>query len=171
MVYITVVPHDPLWTAAYTIEAEQLQHILNKVLVGMHHIGSTAVEGLCAKPVIDIMPVVTNIEFVDGYNPELAAIGYECMGEYGMPGRRYFRKGAKQRTHHVHVFETGNLFDTTRHLAVRDYLRAHPQVALEYGRLKMGLAARFPQDMDGYCDGKDAFVKQLELAALEWSSS
>lgn len=169
--YITVVPYDPLWKVTYAVEAEQLKEILIEVLVGMHHIGSTAVEGLCAKPVIDIMAVVKNIDSVDCYNHGFAAIGYECMGEYGMSGRRYFRKGAKKRTHHVHVFEAGNLFDTTRHLAVRDYLRAHPQVALEYGRLKIGLAAKFPRDVDGYCDGKDAFVKQLELAALKWYSA
>lgn len=94
---LTVVPYDPLWRVAYATEAEQIRHILRELLVEVHHIGSTAVDGLCAKPVIDIMPVVTNITSVDQRNLEFEAIGYECMGEFGIPGRRYFRKSTSSR--------------------------------------------------------------------------
>lgn len=97
-----------------------------------HHIGSTSVYGLPAKPIIDIMPVVRDIEAVDHSNSAFEQIGYECMGEYGIPGRRYLRKGKVERTHHVHIFEESNAHDIQRHLAVRDYLRAHADMAMEF---------------------------------------
>lgn len=138
------------------------------VLMLLTHIGSTAVKGLAAKSIIDIMPVVTNISLVDKHNKEFVAIGYECMGEFGIEGRRYFRKGGDNRTHQIHIFEQSNHKDINRHIAVRDFLRTHPDIALEYGELKMELAYRFSEDIEGYCTGKDAFVKQLEKDALLW---
>mgnify|MGYP000012583892 CR=1 FL=1 len=138
------------------------------ILVEVYHIGSTAVKGLAAKSIIDIMPVVTNISLVDKHNKEFVAIGYECMGEFGIEGRRYFRKGGDNRTHQIHIFEQSNHKDINRHIAVRDFLRTHPDIALEYGELKMELAYRFSEDIEGYCTGKDAFVKQLEKDALLW---
>ena len=100
----------------------------------------------------DIMPVVTNISLVDKHNKEFVAIGYECMGEFGIEGRRYFRKGGDNRTHQIHIFEQSNHKDINRHIAVRDFLRTHPDIALEYGELKMKLAFRFPDD-----SGAEAF--------------
>jgi GrpB-like predicted nucleotidyltransferase (UPF0157 family) len=77
-------------------------------------------------------------------------------------------KGLTIRTHHIHIFEISNSRDIDRHLAVRDYLRAHPQDAYEYGQLKSKLAALYPFDIKAYCDGKDTFVKELERKALKW---
>ena len=168
MQHIRVTAYNPAWPAAYEKEARQIRKALDGLLVEIHHIGSTAVPGLMAKPVIDILPVVRDIEMVDARNPAMEALGYECMGEFGIPGRRYFRKGGNDRTHQVHVFAADSREEINRHLAVRDYLRAHPNVAAEYGRLKAALAARFPEDIDGYCDGKDGFVKRLEAVALHW---
>lgn len=165
---VTVIPHDERWETLFEAEAECLRAILGETLVAIYHIGSTAVPGLAAKPIIDIMPVVTDVTLVDAFNSPFEALGYECMGEFGIPGRRYFRKGSDHRTHHVHVFAQSNRADITRHLAVRDYLRTHPSAAEAYGRLKVDLAARFPEDIEGYCDGKDAFVKELERRALAW---
>ena len=168
LLFIRVVPYDPFWEVEYENESQKISNILKDILVEIYHIGSTAVKGLHAKPIIDIMPVVTNISLVDKYNEEFVAIGYECMGEFGIEGRRYFRKGGDNRTHQVHIFEQSNRKDIDRHIAVRDFLRAHPDIALEYGELKMKLAYRFPEDIEGYCTGKDAFVKQLEKDALLW---
>lgn len=169
--YVTVVPYSHLWETAYKEEKQKLINFMNDILVEIYHIGSTAVKGLPAKPIIDIMPVVTNIALVDKYNHEFEAIGYECMGEFGITGRRYFRKGGDLRTHHIHVFEQSNQKDIIRHLAVRDFLRAHPDIASEYGKLKIKLATKFPEDIKGYCDGKDDYVKQLEKKALMWYQS
>lgn len=165
---IRVVPYDPFWEVEYENESQKIKNILKDILVEVYHIGSTAVKGLAAKSIIDIMPVVTNISLVDKHNKEFVAIGYECMGEFGIEGRRYFRKGGDNRTHQIHIFEQSNHKDINRHIAVRDFLRTHPDIALEYGELKMELAYRFSEDIEGYCTGKDAFVKQLEKDALLW---
>lgn len=86
------------------------------------------------------MPVLRNIRSIDNYNKEFEALGYEPKGEFGIAGRRYFRNGAKIRSHHIHIFREGNLNDIERHLAVRDYLRVHELSAFEYGKLKSKLA-------------------------------
>lgn len=168
---VRVVLYDPAWKEEYRREAAAIQRILGDNLAALHHIGSTAVGGLAAKPIIDILPVVRQLWRVDECNPAFEALGYECMGEFGIPGRRYFRKGGDNRTHQIHVFEQDNEADIKRHLAVRDYLRAHPDAAAAYGKLKTELAARYPQDIEGYCDGKDAFVKELERTALAWAEA
>ena len=169
--FVKVVQYSPLWESKYNFEAQQIKNILKDILVDIYHIGSTSVKGLSAKPIIDIMPIVTNIGMVDRYTREFEALGYECMGEFGIPGRRYFRKGGDNRTHQIHVFDQSNHKDIDRHLAVRDYLRTHSDVAADYGMLKMELAVKFPEDIEGFCDGKDCFVKQMELDALLWYHS
>jgi GrpB-like predicted nucleotidyltransferase (UPF0157 family) len=91
------------------------------------------------------------------------------MGEYGIPGRRYFyRAEGENHTHHLHVFATGDP-GLRRHRAQRDYLRAHPDEVKAYGALKMSLAGHYPNDIEAYIDGKKAFVNELELRALTWS--
>jgi len=131
-------------------------------------IGSTSVEGLKAKPVIDIMGAVKNIDNVDQYNDKFIKLGYEPMGEYGISKRRFFRKGGEKRTHHIHIFQITDRENVERHLAVRDYLREHSEDAAAYGELKSELAQKYPRDIEAYCDGKDFFVKNLEKKALAW---
>ena len=168
---VIVTAYNPNWPALYEQEAQAIRQILGKELIAIHHIGSTSVLGLFAKPIIDIMPVVAHIEAVDPLSAQFEALGYEVMGEFGIPGRRYFRKGGDNRTHQIHIFEQSNQYDIIRHLAVRDFLRCHPQDAKAYGELKQQLALRFPQDIESYCDGKDAFVKDLEHRAVLWYPS
>ena len=168
---VEVVDYTPSWAEKYQQEAQKIRRILGENLAEIYHIGSTAVPGLKAKPIIDIMPVVYDLCQVDQKNIEFEKLGYECMGEFGIVGRRYFRKGKENRTHQIHVFAAESDADIRRHLAVRDYLRAHPARAAAYGALKLELAARFPYDIDGYCDGKDAFVGALERDALEWRAA
>ena len=124
--HVRVVPPDPAWAEGYRRERALLMPVFGPLLVELHHIGSTAVEGLWAKPILDLMPVVTSLEAVDRLDPELEALGYQCMGEFGIPGRRYFRKGGDHRTHQLHVFQAGDRKNILRHLAVRGYLRACP---------------------------------------------
>lgn len=165
---IRICPYESRWRDAFQAEAEQLSGILRGNCVRVFHIGSTSVPGLSAKPVIDIMPVVRDIPAVDGQAAQFAAIGYEAMGEYGIPGRRFYRKGGDARTHHVHIFAASDTQNILRHLAFRDYLRRHPDVCGAYAALKTELAARHPDDIGAYCDGKDAFVKRTEQDALQW---
>ncbi len=161
-------PYDTNWASLFLEEASLLQQIFGDELVEIHHIGSTSVPGLSAKPVIDILPVVRDIARVDAYNSEMLAHGYEPRGELGLAGRRYFPKGGNERTHHVHVYQIGHP-DIFRHIAFRDYLRAHPDEAKPYGDLKEELAKRFPYDSGGYVEGKEALVQALEQKALVWS--
>lgn len=165
---VEVVEYNKQWTVLFEDEALKIRKILGKELIDVHHIGSTAVENLMAKPIIDIMPVVKEISRVDNYNSKFEDLGYEVMGEFGMAGRRYFRKGSARRTHQIHIFEESNSKDIERHIAVRDYLRKHPMEAFEYGQLKSRLAASFPTDIISYMDGKDSYVKELEIKALGW---
>jgi len=168
---VLVVPYDPAWPKRFEEEARAIRAILGEELTAIHHIGSTSVPGLMAKPILDIMPVVKAIHRVDGYDSAFEALGYQCMGEFGIPGRRYYRKGGENRTHQIHIFQQSDLENVRRHLAVRDYLRTHPQEAADYGALKRRLALAYPEDIDGYCDGKDAFVKALEQRALAWKAA
>lgn len=168
MQHVVVTPYSSDWPTLYETASEELVHALAGELVAIYHIGSTAVPGLAAKPVIDIMPVVRHIAAVDNKRQTLVMLGYEYMGEFGIPGRRYLRRGGAERTHQVHIFGVENEQDIRRHLAVRDYLRTHTEEAYAYGELKKELARRYPYDIEGYCDGKDSFVKALERRALAW---
>ena len=168
---IEVVEYDPEWEKKFKAEAKEIKRILGKNCVEIHHIGSTSVKGMKAKPVIDIMPVVKDLSLVDAHNAEFEALGYECMGEYGIPGRRFYMKGGDERSHHIHIFEQSNKTEFERHLALRDYLRNHPEDAKAYAELKTKLAEEFTYDNDGYCDGKDAFVKALEQKAIAWQKT
>ena len=163
---LTVVEYDPSWPGLFEAEREILLEALGDNVVDIHHIGSTAVPGSAAKPVIDILVEVADIEALDGLNREMEAIDYEPKGEFGIPGRRYFRKGGDERTHHVHAFKCGDS-NVTRHLAFRDYLIANPQIAQEYGELKKSIAETCDKDISRYCDRKDAYVKRIEAVALK----
>ena len=168
MRYIVVVPYNPRWPDMFQQEAELLGAVFGAELLALHHIGSTSVPGLSAKPIIDVMPVVTNIETVGQLNPAMIQLGYEPMGEHGILGRRYFRKGGDiHRTHHVHTFQAGNV-EVARHLDFRDYLIAHPQAAQEYAALKIKGAKQFLHNIHGYMDGKDAFIRKTIERARCW---
>lgn len=161
---ITVVSYDSRWPKLFRQEAAQLTAIFGPACLAIHHIGSTSVPGLSAKPIIDMLPVVADIKAVEQFNEPLIALGYEPMGENGIPARRFFRKGGEQRSHHMHVFAAGHP-EVARHLRFRDYLRAHPETAAQYAALKRGLAQQFPHDIEGYMAGKDGFIKGvIELA-------
>ncbi|AIF42907.1 GrpB family protein [Virgibacillus sp. SK37] len=165
---IEVKEHNEKWERMFKEEAQRIKVIFGDELIDIHHIGSTSVNGLKAKPIIDIMPVVKHIGKIDLLNGQMAGIGYESLGENGIKGRRFFRKGGDNRTHHIHVFQVDNEGDIDRHLAVRDYLRTHCEDAKRYGHLKENLAKQFPSDIDSYAVGKDAFVKELEEKAVHW---
>ncbi len=164
---VEVIDHQDEWQTLFSKEVRLLSDIFGKELTAVHHIGSTSVPGMYAKPVIDMIPVVKNIDHTDAYNLTLTEAGYEPRGENGLPGRRFFMKGGDDRTHHLHIYEQGNP-EIDRHLAFRDYLRSHPKAAETYSSLKKELAARFPYDMESYIDGKAAYVSNLEKEALVW---
>ena len=169
---IRVVPYDSNWPEQYRQEAVRIKGVLGNEIVNIHHIGSTSIPGMSAKPIIDILLEVRNIAKIDSYNDEMIGLGYEPRGELGIPGRRYFSREEPKdvRTHHIHSFQTGDI-GLTRHLAFRDYMIKHPNVAKIYAELKIVLARRFPKDIDGYISGKHLYVERMERIAMEWYKS
>jgi GrpB-like predicted nucleotidyltransferase (UPF0157 family) len=165
---VMVVPHDPAWPQRFGQIASGVRRVLACPVIALHHIGSTSVPGLSAKPIIDMLLEVERVASLDDEHERLAAIGFAAWGENGIPGRRYFTaEHAGERIAHLHAFATGDP-GLARHLAFRDYLRAHPAFAAEYGGLKQRVAASCNHDIDAYIDGKDAFIQHHEAEALGW---
>ena len=163
---VRVVPHDLAWEEGFEREAAALRSVLADEALAVHHIGSTSVPGLRAKPTIDVLIEAREIGKLDDLEAEMAEKGYEAWGEYGTPGRRFFTRDlGPERLCNVHAFEAGSP-EVERHLAFRDYLARHPETARAYGDLKKELAESFPEDMEAYMEGKDAFIKETEGDAL-----
>ena len=169
---VEVVPPSPAWPAAFDQAAQDIAAALGENVVAIHHIGSTAIPGIYAKPIIDLLVEVQDITQVDRQNGAMTDLGYQAMGEYGISRRRYFRKdnAAGVRTHHVHAFAAGT-DQVRRHLAFRDYLVAHPAAAQEYSELKRRLAQAHPTDIEQYMDGKHDFIQTIDQQAAQWSAS
>ena len=166
---IVLTAHDPSWAARFADEAENVRAALGDVLLELHHIGSTAIPGIVAKPVIDMLAVVKSVEMFDGSPLCLEALQYEALGEFGIPGRRYFRKdsAAGARSHQLHAFAIGSA-DIERHVGFRDYLCAHPSEAQAYADLKTMLAKRHAADARAYNNGKSEFIREVEQRAATW---
>ena len=166
---VLVVPYDPAWPREFESEASRIAEALKNVASAVHHIGSTSIPGSPAKPIIDMLVEVTDLPSLERRTVAIERLGYEAMGEFGIPYRRYFRKNnaAGIRTHQIHAFESGS-DGAIRHLAFRDYMIAHPLAAQAYGELKQSLACQNLDSIEAYMEGKDAFVKQHEALALAW---
>jgi GrpB-like predicted nucleotidyltransferase (UPF0157 family) len=166
---VEVVPHNPNWQQDFEAEAKRVAAVLGNNVTTIHHIGSTAIPTIYAKPIIDMLLEVSDIHRVDAQNSAMQALGYQSRGEFGIPGRRFFYKDSEAgiRTHHIHTFQTGS-DQIRRHLAFRDYMRNHPREAQRYSELKQRLAQEYPLDIEGYMDGKDGFIKEIDQKAAVW---
>lgn len=161
---IEIVEYNADWANMFEQEAESIRQALGKdLIVEIQHIGSTAVPGLAAKPVIDIMLGLRDLS--DGKNiiKPLQDLGYVYWADNPNPEKMFFVKGmppyGKKRTHHIHVVEIDGEFWQRR--LFRDYLRIHPQEARRYEKLKRDLAARFRDDREAYTEGKSDFVREI----------
>ncbi|MFC9444892.1 GrpB family protein [Bacillus cereus] len=164
---IVVVPHENHWSEKFQMEAERLKTAMPET-VKIHHIGSTSVPGLAAKPIIDMIMEVESIERVDRWNERFIELGYIVKGENGISGRRFFIHGTEEkRSYHLHVFEKGNP-EIVRHLAFRDYMMAHCEEAEAYATLKKELAEKYTFDGTLYTEGKNEFVRSVDEKAKEW---
>ncbi len=164
----TLASHDPAWADAFRREAARIAQG-GAASLRLHHIGSTAIPGILAKPIIDMLGVAPSAEAFDAASPALESFGYEAMGAYGIPGRWYYRRSDANgtRTHHLHAFVEGSA-GILRHLAFRDYLRSFPDRAAAYSALKADLVAAPGATWESYMDGKDPFVRDTERTALRW---
>ncbi|WP_245676683.1 GrpB family protein [Bacillus solimangrovi] len=166
---VEVIAYDPMWHSLFNDESKRLRVIFIDNLVNIHHIGSTSIPNMSAKPVIDLLIEVKNISEVDELNDEMTELGYIPKGENGIAERRFFLKGVIERSHHVHVFPHQHQ-EVKRHLDFRDYMIAHPEEAKDYANLKEKLAKKYPEDIQSYIEGKDAFIKEIDKRASEWRS-
>ncbi len=157
---IKVVHYDPNWPRIFEKEAQQIKQALGSNCLEVHHIGSTSILGLSAKPVVDILPVVKDIRAVDYFAKKMEEIGYRARGEFGIPFRRFFQKGFPEPTCNIHVYELDDS-EIDMYLKFRNWMRENPVDALDYQNLKLKLAAKYPHDILKYCLGKDAFVASI----------
>jgi GrpB-like predicted nucleotidyltransferase (UPF0157 family) len=161
---VEVVSYNSNWKKMYKEESEKIKNILNDIIVDIHHIGSTAIPGIKAKPVIDILVEVKDIEAVDRYNNKMEELGYEAMGEHGIPKRRFLRKGGNKRTHHIHIFQVGSE-EIERYINFKEYLITHPDKGREYSKLKEKLVNKYTYDVENYTNGKSDFIKEIDRKA------
>lgn len=163
---ISVVPYDPAWPALFREERQELQCVLAPWLAGsIEHIGSTAVPGMAAKPVIDIMAGVADL---NGSRPAIAAVatlGYHYYPYQSELEHWFCKPSPAHRTHHLHLIAVGSA-QWIRPIAFRDYLRARPDVAAEHDALKRELASRFARDREAYTDAKRPFITAVTNDAL-----
>jgi len=165
---VVIVDYDPLWPAAYRFEATLIAHALADVYVEMHHVGSTSIPGLGAKPTIDILVVVAQFAPVEEYIRRLTPIGYQHVSHEDDAIRLFFRKGMAH-SHHLHIVEHG-AWEYRRHLLFRDYLRTHPETAQEYERLKRQLADQFGEERARYTASKADFIRSVIATAAREQS-
>ncbi len=164
--HIRVVAYDAAWPHKFAQERRCISAILQNNCLHIYHIGSTAVPDLAAKPIIDMMVIVRSLAAADDATDKFSAVGYECLGEFGIARRRYLRKGGDERTHQIHIFQADDWQNIVRHLAFRDFMRTHDKERQAYAQLKYALAQSFPYDIDSYCAGKENFVRKIEALAL-----
>ncbi|MCC6245817.1 MAG: GrpB family protein [Gemmatimonadaceae bacterium] len=154
---VTVQPYDPEWPRTFERIRDVVWPVVQHATMRMEHIGSTAVPGLCAKPVIDICLVVASPRDIPYVVKALATIDYVHRGDLGIADREAFRHPPGQTKHHLYVSPRNSL-SLKNQLGVRDYLRTHPDSAAAYGALKEQLARQFPHDVDRYTAGKTDFI-------------
>lgn len=163
--------YDPGWPAMFEEERARLQTAIGEWAADIQHVGSTSILGIAAKPIIDIAVHLNSLVDALKCITPLNELGYECLGEFGIPGRIYFRKGTNSplpgqthggiaRTHQVHMYETANE-QYEKQIVFRDYLRTHPDARKDYEALKRELAARHSRDVEAYALAKSDFVLDI----------
>jgi GrpB-like predicted nucleotidyltransferase (UPF0157 family) len=165
---VYLVSYDPEWPGFAALQIERLR-VLEPLLVVVHHIGSTSVPGMAAKPVIDLMPLVADLDAFDSRQSEVEALGYAWHGEFGVEGRRFctMDNDSGQRIVQLHCYQDDSPH-AKRQLAFRDYLRAFPDVAAAYEAEKYRASALFPDNSVDYSREKGAFIRAAEAKALAW---
>lgn len=159
---IQVLPYDPQWKENFEAIRRELVPVLGDLALRIEHVGSTSVEGLAAKPIIDIDVVISDHTPLETVITVLSTIGYQHEGDLGIPQREAFRYDGKDhlQEHHLYVCPESSP-ELRRHTAFRDYLRSHPEAAAEYGCVKMEAARLYPEDVEGYISHKSGCISRL----------
>lgn len=160
-------PYDPRWKDAFAAEAQVLKAVLGAAALEIHHVGSTAIPDLWAKPIIDIVIAARALEDVDACTAAMEKTGYEARGEHGIEGRRFFKKiGPAGEGFHVHVFAHGSEH-IAGHVQFRDFLLLRAELAQDYSALKQSLASADGVLVDDYAARKAAFVHRVQALAQQ----
>lgn len=160
---LEVSSHSPMWPAVFDIERDRLTRIFGADRVLVEHIGSTAVDGLAAKPIIDVMVGAPDLAIVERHLPDLVAEGYRYVPELerSVPQRRFLVKPDGQPGYfHLHAVVVDSPY-WREHLSFRDALRTDPSLADEYGKLKRRILTRYPTDRAVYADAKSTFIRTV----------
>jgi GrpB-like predicted nucleotidyltransferase (UPF0157 family) len=166
---VRIVDYDPAWAALAESELRRIREALGEIVVRVEHVGSTAVPGLAAKPIVDLQVSVDSPEPRARYVEPLERLGYLFAPAPESPDYHLFAKPpGRPRTHHLHVCEAGSEHEF-RHVAVRDFLRAHPDEAMGYAALKRQLVERHPYDRLRYIEGKVEHLTALEKRGVAWA--
>ncbi|OCA90998.1 hypothetical protein A8F94_03785 [Bacillus sp. FJAT-27225] len=168
---VEVIPYSTDWPIKFETEKKLLLEVLDGEGLILHHIGSTSVPGLSAKPIIDILAEADSLAIFDRNEDKMSGAGYIARGENGIPGRRYFVKASStgDRIVHLHAYQLGSPH-AGRHLYFRDYLIAHPKRASSYGNIKEEAAKKFPYDIDSYIQYKHGIASEIECEAIQWAN-
>lgn len=159
---VEVSPYDPAWPGEFEGEAARLREVLGQAILDVEHVGSTAVPGLAAKPIIDMMLVIEDFDAARPLVRQVEELGYWYCGENGIPRRHYFIRedAAGAVTHHLHALEDTSL-EARKHRLFRDHLRANPPDRDAYGSLKLSLAAIHARDRQAYQEGKTDLIERI----------
>ena len=162
---VVILDYDPKWPALFQFFRRRIGDALGGAAAAIEHVGSTSVPGLAAKPIIDIDVLLRSDAMLWWAIDRLATLGYLHRGNLGVPGREAFHAPANDPAHHLYLCPPGSS-EFQRHMAFRDYLRAHPEDANAYSELKKGLAVRFRKDRIAYNDAKAEFVAGISSRAI-----
>ncbi|HEX6678272.1 MAG TPA: GrpB family protein [Actinomycetes bacterium] len=167
---VEVVAYDPDWPELFAELGRQLRGALGEVALRIDHVGSTAVPGLAAKPIVDVQVSVASFEPLDAFKQPLERLGFVYRAGNTERTKRYFREPPGTRRTHLHVRRAGS-FSEQWALLFRDYLRAHPPAAAEYAAVKRRLAVEFRDDRHGYTEAKVPFVWRVIRQADGWAQA
>jgi GrpB-like predicted nucleotidyltransferase (UPF0157 family) len=165
---VIIVPYDLEWPALFSKLGMALRQALGATALRIDHIGSTAVPGMPAKPIIDVQVSVASLEPVEPFRAPLASLGYVFRSENPELTKRYFREKPGERRTHIHVRRAGSWSEQFA-LLFRDYMRAHPEDASRYGDVKCRLAQRCGDDRHGYTEAKAPYLWEIMAKADRWS--
>jgi GrpB-like predicted nucleotidyltransferase (UPF0157 family) len=155
---IVIVEYDPAWPQEFARLRDRAQDALGDLALSIEHVGSTAVPGLAAKPVIDMVVVIASDDDLEEAIRRLEAMGYRARGELGVPGREAFTWPEGERRHHLYV-SPGTSDELRAQVRFRDMLLADPELARRYEILKRDLAERYRDDRPAYTDAKTEFIE------------
>lgn len=160
--HVVVLPYDEQWRQDFIRIKAELTNTLGQLTIGIEHVGSTSVQGLSAKPIIDIDVIIKDYTVLENVVSALREIGYQHEGNLGIVGREAFKYDGKEhlQKHHLYVCPEDSP-ELKRHIAFRDYLRTHPDAVREYSHIKEEAVKQFPDDIERYIGYKSPFIEKI----------